>query len=320
MTAAGAAPATVCVFAASPLLMVSIENRSDGEADVHVHAGGQGPWIANMVAVLGAQAVLCGPFGGENGGLVQQLAARDGVAVRAVPSRTGNGCYVEDRRSGELSCVAETHPGVLDRHEIDSLFNELLAAALTSRVTVLTGPVAGSSIEPDDYRRLTRDLAALDVTVAADLSGDTLAGALDGGLAVLKVSHEELLAAGQADSEAPEDLVRGLRALGERVSRLVVLTRGAEPALALLEDTVVEVQVPQLQPVHHRGAGDSMTAGVAAALAAGADLRQALRLGAAAGVVNVTRHGLASGERETIERVAERVTVAPWKPEQGDGS
>jgi 1-phosphofructokinase len=48
---------------------------------------------------------------------------------------------------------------------------------------------------------------------------------------------------------------------------------------------------------------------MAAALARGDTFEDALRLGAASGAVNVTRHGLASGRRDTIEMVAEQVRV-----------
>jgi 1-phosphofructokinase len=46
-------------------------------------------------------------------------------------------------------------------------------------------------------------------------------------------------------------------------------------------------------------------------LAAGLDLRDAVLLGAAAGTLNVTRHGLATGPREEIERLARHFELRP---------
>ena len=54
-----------------------------------------------------------------------------------------------------------------------------------------------------------------------------------------------------------------------------------------------------------------MTAGIAAALADGMSFDAAVRLGAAAGTLNVTRRGLASGERAAIEQLAERAELRP---------
>jgi 1-phosphofructokinase len=68
---------------------------------------------------------------------------------------------------------------------------------------------------------------------------------------------------------------------------------------------------PNFEPVEHRGAGDSFTGGVAAGLAVGYSLPDAVRLGVASGALNVTRHGLGSGSRRDIEALAERVELVP---------
>ena len=44
----------------------------------------------------------------------------------------------------------------------------------------------------------------------------------------------------------------------------------------------------------------------------GLELRDGLALAAAAGALNVTRHGLASGHAATIEQLAEQVEVRPF--------
>jgi 1-phosphofructokinase len=54
-----------------------------------------------------------------------------------------------------------------------------------------------------------------------------------------------------------------------------------------------------------------MTAGLAAGLARGMDMLDALRLGAAAAVLNVTRRGLATGDRREIERLASHIELQP---------
>ena len=58
-----------------------------------------------------------------------------------------------------------------------------------------------------------------------------------------------------------------------------------------------------------------MTAGVAAGLAKGLDMLDALRLGAAAAVLNVTRRGLATGDRREIERLADHIELRPLRAE-----
>ncbi|HET8980178.1 MAG TPA: hypothetical protein VFN87_18645, partial [Solirubrobacteraceae bacterium] len=62
--------------------------------------------------------------------------------------------------------------------------------------------------------------------------------------------------------------------------------------------------------------GDTMTGAVAAALAQGHGLREALVLGAAAGAGNFLRHGLGTGRAQTVAELAGQVRIRPasWSP------
>jgi 1-phosphofructokinase len=139
--------------------------------------------------------------------------------------------------------------------------------------------------------------------------------ALQGGLTVLKVSHEQLLHDGRVEKADEEELVAALFELRRQGAEHVVITRAAEPALALVGDAAVTIRAPRVEVVDHRGAGDSLTAGLAAGLARGMDLLDALRLGAAAAVLNVTRRGLATGDRREIERLAAHIELHPLRDE-----
>lgn len=303
----------VCVFAPAPLLTVTVESKPDGSGDdeVHLHAGGQGFWISRLIAELGVDVVLCGSFGGETGRVVRALIEAEGVAVRGIDAGGSNGTYVHDRRSGQRVEVASMTGDPLTRHELDELYGIVLLEGIESAVTVLGGPTGPPIIAPSTYQRLAVDLRANGGKVVADLSGDPLDEVLAGGIDVLKVSEEELATAGRIGSSDPAAIVAAMRALATNGADHVVATRAEEPALALVDGVFLVVRPPQLTAEDHRGAGDSLTAGVAATLANGGDLVEGLRLGAAAGALNVTRRGLATGTRKEIERLAAHVDVSP---------
>jgi 1-phosphofructokinase len=300
-------PPTVFVFAPAPLLTVTVEASADG-ADVHLHAGGQGLWMARMAADLGADVRVSGPLGGEVGEVIAALARCEGITLRPTLVAEPNGAYVHDRRGGSRAPVAEMIPRSLARHELDDLYSTSLAEGISADVAVLGGSQEFDVIPADVYARLAADLRAVDVPVVADLSGDALAAALDGGLTVLKVSHEELAADGKTSSDRLEDLAKAMRGLAER-AQYVVVSRSADPALALVEDRLLEIVAPPLRQVDHHGAGDSMTAAIAVGLAGGLSIESALKLGAAAGALNVTRHGLGSGQSKAIQQLAEHVQI-----------
>jgi 1-phosphofructokinase len=299
---------TVMVFAPSPLLTVTVENRHDAP-EVHLHSGGQGLWLARMVSALGVPVVLCASFGGESGAVLRTLVEREGVALRAVETEAVNGAYVHDRRSGERVPVAEVASAPLSRHEVDELYAVSVVEGLEADVCLLGGPTAPGVVPADTYRRLAADLRHAGRTVIADLSGEPLKAAIEGGVSVLKVSHEELITSGLAGSDRREDIVEAmLRIRRDGVGRVAV-SRAELPALATGDGDILEVAGPRLEPVDARGGGDSMTAGLAVALAHGDSWEDALRLGVAAGSLNVTRRGLGTGGRGEIERLARHVDV-----------
>jgi 1-phosphofructokinase len=84
--------------------------------------------------------------------------------------------------------------------------------------------------------------------------------------------------------------------------------------VALIDATIYRVTGPALEAVDYRGAGDSMTAGLSAALRRGLGPEETLRLAAGAGAANVTRHGLGSASDDLIPRLADRVEVEVLVP------
>jgi 1-phosphofructokinase len=265
-----------------------------------------------MIANLGVEVSLCGPFGGESGRVARGLIDQDtGIRVRAIETVGSNGVYVHDRRDGDRSTLAQSPPDPLGRHELDDLYGAALLGGLESEVAVLGGPGPWETpvVPPDLYQRLTTDLRANRKTVIADLSGEPLSCGLQGGLTVLKVSHEELIQDGRVDNDDEDALLAAMGTLQREGAENVLITRAEEPALALVDGRVVRIRPPVLQVVDHRGAGDSMTAGLAAGLGRGLDILDALRLGAAAAGLNVTRRGLATGDRREIERMADHIEL-----------
>ncbi|WP_020666983.1 1-phosphofructokinase family hexose kinase [Amycolatopsis nigrescens] len=306
----------VMVFAPSPELTVTVEDR-DGEADIHLHAGGQGVWQSRMIASLGVPVVLCAAFGGETGRVLRSLLTAGGIELIDQDVTARNGGYVHDRRGDSGRQPVAGMPGdALSRHELDELYETTLLRGLASETAVLSGTWHPRPVPADVYRRLAGDLTANGCRVIADLSGERLDAALEGGLHLVKVSHEEMLEDRRADGEEPAELIEGMWRLREHGAAAVVVSRASAPALALFDDTVWEVHGPELHTVDTRGAGDSMTGAMAAALTQGAELPDAIRLGAAAGALNVTRHGLGSSSGEGAAELVDRVELRRHQPKR----
>jgi 1-phosphofructokinase len=298
----------VTIFAPSPTVTVTIEEHGD-EPEIHLHAGGQGVWQARMLRRLGVRVRRCCTLTGELGPVLRHLLEDEGFSVSSIDRPGKASAYVHDRRGGERRVIAETEGEPLARHDLDELYGATLREGLGAGLAILSGPAGEAAVPVDTYRRLASDLRAGGARVIVDLAGARLDAALAGGVDVLKVSHEELLDDGRVDDASAESIQSAMLELRERGAAVVVVTRSSDPLLLLDDDGFVEVESPRMEAAETRGAGDSLTAGIAAGIADGETAREAVVTGAAAGALNVTRHGLGTGDAATIARLREAVIV-----------
>lgn len=295
---------TAAVLAPTPRVTVTVE-RLHARDDIHLHAGGQGVWQARMLTALGLEVHVCGYFAGEVGAVAHALLTADGILIHGVSAQGTCGAYVHDRRSGERREVGTMAATPIDRHHLDNLYGRFLVDALAADVVMLGGPDEPGVIPDRFYRRIAADLRSNGKLVVADLTGGPQDAVLAGGVTVLKVSDEELDLAEATTDEvlaAAVDLTR-------RGAEQVLVSRATAPTVAVVDGEAMTVQTPLFDPIDSRGAGDSFTAAYAARLAMGRSPQDALRHAAAAGALNVTRHGLASGERDRIMAFARSLDV-----------
>ena len=306
---------TISIFSPHLTLTVTIETgREEGPDDIHIHPGGQGFWVARMLRHLKEKPLLCGPVGGESGGVLRSLIGQWGIDLSPLEVQMSSPAIVQDRRSGDRASIAEAPAPSMSRHELDDAYGRILDHALSSEVVVITGQ--NLEIVPvDTYRRLGHDLASAGVPVVGDLHGSELEAFLEGGhLDLLKISDEDLIEDGRLEGEDEDTALDQLHRLRESGAKSVVISRGPRPALALVEGVTYRVTGPDLEPADYRGAGDSMTAGLAAGLRRGLEAEDMLRLASGAGAANVTRHGLGSASDDLIPRLAERVAIEALTP------
>ncbi|HEU4977000.1 MAG TPA: PfkB family carbohydrate kinase [Baekduia sp.] len=300
----------VAVFGPHPLLTVTVEAQG-GRDDVHLHAGGQGVWVARMAAELGAAPVLCAFAGGEPGSVL--LALPDGLPPtrRIVPTRASSGCYVVDRRSGERRLVAHAPSTAPTRHEVDDLVALTTAAALESDVLVIGNAYPGDLLPVGVYAQLAADVGANGTPVIADLSSPRVDAVVTGAPALVKLNDWELAGyvCGPVDGPRLREAAERLRDAG---ARRVLVTRAAEPALFLDGDEPLWIVPPRFERGAREGCGDAMVGAIAATIAAGHPWLEAVRVGAAAGAANFLRHGLGTGARAVVEDLTGRVAVRAY--------
>lgn len=302
------------IFAPNLTLTVTVEAGENGDSEVHLHPGGQAFWVARMLSHLGVTPMLCGPVGGETGLALASLIRLWDVEFHPVEAGSDSPAVIQDRRSGDREVVAETSGRSLDRHTLDDAYSMFLELALAAGAAVITGQ--RSEVVPlEAYRRLGNDLSSTEVQVVADLHGPELGAFLEGGrIDMLKVSDEDLAQDGALAAGTDAAAVSAIESLASRGAMNVVLSRADQPTVARIDGDIYFASTPRLEPADFRGAGDSMTAALAAGIIRGLEPPELLRLGCAAGAANVTRHGLGSGSQDLVDKLAEKVEISMAAP------
>jgi 1-phosphofructokinase len=300
----------VAVFTPNPMLSVTIEAlTAEGGDDIHLHAAGQGVWVARMAAELGAEPVLCGFIGGEVGQVLRPLLEAMPIELRLVETAEASGAYIHDRRSGERVPVGQSAAMPPSRHEVDDLFSVTVAAALDCDLLAVCGPNPEEGVPLDIYSSLVTDVKANGVPVIADLSSPRLDHSLEGKPDLVKINDWQIagFVSGPVDTE--EQMRAAMERVQEAGASAVIVTRAGDPALALRDGSFWELTPPRFERGSREGCGDSMMGALAATIAAERDWEEVLRLSAAAGAVNFLRSGLGTGARTVIEELAPRVQL-----------
>ncbi len=304
-------PPRIAIFAPDALLSVTIEAGLTTD-ELHVHAAGQGVWVARAAAELGAAPVLCTLLGGETGLALQPMLEQLPGERRVTWTAGSSGAYVVDRRSGERELVASSLRPLPPRHEIDDLVSATVAAALGASVLVLCNPYPVEGLPDEVYETIGKDVSEAGTPLLVDLSSPRLDRALRAGPDLVKLNDWELAGYVRGPVDGPR-LLEAARAVREAGAGTVVVTRAEQPILVVSgEDEPFEVVPPSFPHGFREGCGDTMMGAIAAAWASGVPLREAVVLGAAAGSVNFLRHGLGTGTRSTIEELAGRIAVRPF--------
>ena len=299
-------------------------------------AGGKGVNVARALACIGQPALVTGFVGGRTGEALLGMLADEGIACEPV------------RVAGESrSCLIVLAPGsvtVLNEEgpTPDPAAWRRFEALVTARldpsgrhapVLVVSGsfpPGAGGG-EAAGLVRLARERGC---PAVCDLSGVQLERALAAGCdlatpnlaeaeMLLGMDHRELVHSGGESLERAAAAAVALLAGGPEA---VLVTAGAAGAALAWRDgaggsaTVTRFPAPEVAVRNPIGAGDSLTAGVAAGFAAGAELEDAVRtgMGAAAASCETFAGGLLDPARaQALSRQIRPQRAAARAPGRG---
>lgn len=271
-------------------------------------AGGKAAHVAYASAALGAEVRWLALLGGTEGEACRAGVAAHGVVPIAieVTGTTRNTLEIIDDSTGTITEVLEPGP-VIEDAELQALRAKFDDEVTRRPVVVLSGSLP-KGIPTDIYGELIRTAKRAGCVVLLDASGEPLSAALQSGPDAIKPNRQEAGAVlGKTIQSIPEAVEAG-RALRQQGPDTVLLSLGAEGAMAVHEQTLLAT-APHVQAVSAVGSGDSFLAGWAFATAQRLPLEDRLRLAVACGTANCLVKSPGVISREAVGRFSQQIEI-----------
>lgn len=285
-----------------PNFAIAKTNRASVE---RLDPGGKGNNVAKALRQLGCDVVALGFAAGLNGRFLRYALDDLGVVhdFIDVPGETRVNLKIEDPALGTETELNE--PGFLVSPEHLAQMGAVLAKyAARAEFVVLAGslpPGAG----PETYAKLIRIAAGQGARTILDASGEALRLGITARPDLVKLNRaeaEELI--GNAS-----DLAAALASVQAMGAARVVITLGAEGAVAACGERRYRARAPRVEARCTVGAGDAMSAAFAFSLARGMEFADALRLATAAGAAAAASPGSSVASRAEIDALVPRVEI-----------
>jgi tagatose 6-phosphate kinase len=276
---------------------------------VIAQGGGKGANVARVVKTLGGEPIVTGFVGGPAGRFIETQLRREKIATAFV------------RVPGEsrtcLSILDPTHHTLTEIYERGAPIARAALRELRARYRALLPRCAlvtlSGSLPPNVPATFYADLIARAkknaVPVLLDSSGDALRHGIAARPFLVKPNRAELGAFAQRELATDRDIARAAQHIARVHQTIVVVSLGADGAIAARAENVWRIAAPKIETVSAVGSGDAMLAGLAMSIARGATLIDAFALGAAAGAANALELGAGKLKRARVRALLRQVQI-----------
>lgn len=264
--------------------------------------GGGGINVSRALKCLGKDSLAIFPSGGYGGKFLNHLMEKEGLHFKAITTsaETRENFIVYDKATN-LQYRFGMPGSPLEEQEWKDLLEEVEKA--DADYIVASGSLT-LGMPADIVAQVAQIAKKKGAHLIIDTSGEALHKALDVGVFLLKPNLGELsslVGEEEVTHETVDQIARDIINRGQ--CQMIVVSLGAQGAKLITKDEVILVSPPIVKPVSTVGAGDSMVAGMVAALSNEKPLKEVLQFGVACGTAATLTHGSELCRRGDVERL-----------------
>jgi len=267
--------------------------------------------VARVLRQLGHMEVAATGFaGGYNGQFIVNRVKDAGIRPEFIeaPGESRICLNVIDGRDGSSTEFLEPGPDV-DAAHLDRFRDKLKSLGAESDLVIFSGSLPGG-VSNGLYAELIEIARKAGAGVFLDTSGESLVRGVEALPTFIKPNEEEILSL--LTGKDKPDLQTGITALMKKGIDNVVVTLGAEGAVAGIGGKLYRVRIPRITPVNTVGSGDSFVAGFAYGYVRGWAAEQNLKCAAAAGSANALSPTTGDVSVSDHRKLMDEIIVEEW--------
>lgn len=268
-----------------------------------VYPGGKGINVSLVLKNLGMESTALGFTAGFTGTEIEQALQRWGCYTDFIRVEDGMSRINIKLRSNEESEINGQGPKI-SKEALEQLY-EKLDAMTSEDVLVLAGSIPGSM--PDSsYELIMERVAAKNMKVAVDATGDLLVNVLKYHPFLIKPNNHELEEIFHTPMDSNDTIIVHAKKLQQMGAKNVLISMAGDGAILVSEDGEVrQSPAPKGKVVNSVGAGDSMVAGFLTGYLTTENYGEAFRMGIATGSASAFSERLAT--KPEVEEILKKL-------------
>lgn len=277
--------------------------------EMYAFAGGKGINVARVVHALQEPVTASGIIAGHNGKFIEAALAEEGIVHQfvAVEGESRLCLAITDPSTGSVTELLEAGPA-LTEEDVEQMKLTIAKLARTSTHVVMSGSLP-QGCPVTFYKDCVDIIRKNGASPILDTSGDALVSGMEGRPLLIKPNEHEVLKLTGSDHADEDAILQAIHAVMEQGIQSVVVSLGAQGALAGMYNRIYRVTIPKVEVLNTVGSGDSMIAGLVVGDKRGLLPEEQLKLGAACGTANALTPAAGMVSLPQVEELMKSISV-----------
>lgn len=285
-------------------LSIDTVNRCD---NIIKTCGGKGLNVTRVISLLGKKVCATGLLGGPNGQFIEENLNNKHISndFQKISGETRH-CIAILHGKNQTE-ILEDGP-VISENEKKKFLVKCQELFKNTDIIVASGSLP-KGLGNEFYGQLV-NLAYKDgKKFLLDSSGEALKKALDYRPYLIKPNKEELSSLLNKEISSEKNLIDALNDIKKYNIPYIVVSLGADGALALVKETIYKVTISKVKAVNPVGSGDAAMAGFSIAIANNFSVTKTLKFGCVLGTLNAMEERTGYVDQSKIEEFMKKTHV-----------